>query len=63
MNRLDRLARYNFYFQFTLTPYGGEIEPNLPPKTQIIDAFRNLSDRIGKKRNIWRYDPIIFSKK
>jgi hypothetical protein len=62
MDRLDRLERYNFYFQFTLTPYGRDIEPNLPPKTQIIDTFRNLSDRIGKKRNIWRYDPIIFSK-
>jgi len=61
MDRLERLQRFNFYFQFTLTPYGVDIEPNLPPKSQILDEFRNLSDRIGKKRIIWRYDPIIFS--
>ncbi|HON59595.1 MAG TPA: DUF1848 domain-containing protein [Smithella sp.] len=61
LNRLDRLERYNFYFQFTLTPYGRNIEPHLPPKTQIIDAFCHLSNRIGKKRIIWRYDPVIFS--
>lgn len=61
LDKLQLLSDYNFYFQFTLTPYGKDIEPNLPQKTQIIDSFRKLSDQIGKKRNIWRYDPIILS--
>lgn len=61
LDRLHLLKDYNYYFQFTLTPYGKDIEPNLPPKTQIIDTFLKLSDKIGKKRIIWRYDPILFS--
>lgn len=61
LDKLQFLNDYHFHFQFTLTPYGKDIEPHLPQKTHLIDAFRKLSDRIGKKRNIWRYDPIILS--
>ena len=30
-------------------------------KESVIETFRRLSDRIGPKRVIWRYDPILFS--
>jgi DNA repair photolyase len=60
-DHLQLLQDYNYYFQFTLTPYDKDIEPNLPPKLQIIDTFLELSDKIGKKRTIWRYDPILLS--
>ena len=59
---LHLLKDYQYYFQFTLTPYGEDIEPHLPPKTQIIDTFLRLSNTIGKKRIIWRYDPILLTK-
>jgi DNA repair photolyase len=61
LDRFHLLKDYNYYFQFTLTPYNENIEPNLPPKTEIIDTFLKLSDNIGKKRIIWRYDPILLS--
>jgi DNA repair photolyase len=61
LNRLHLLKDYSYYFQFTLTPYDREIEPNLPPKTEIVDTFIRLADQIGKKRIIWRYDPILLS--
>lgn len=61
LDRLHLLKDYNYYFLFTLTPYDKDIEPNLPPKTKIIDTFLRLSDKIGKKRIIWRYDPILLS--
>ena len=61
LDRLHLLKDYNYYFQFTLTPYGKDIEPHLPPKPQIIDTFLRLSDKIGEKRIIWRYDPILLS--
>jgi hypothetical protein len=61
MDRLQLLKDYNFYFQFTLTPYGKDIESHLPPKAEIMDIFLKLSDKIGKKRIIWRYDPILLS--
>ncbi len=62
MDKLDDLQSYPYYFQFTLTGYGKEIEPNLPDKRKtMIPAFRELSRKIGKERVIWRYDPIIFT--
>jgi DNA repair photolyase len=58
---LDKLNRYHFYFQFTLTPYGQDIEPGLPDKTEIMDTFKRLSDKLGAHRVIWRYDPILLN--
>lgn len=53
---------YPFYFQYTLTPYGKDIEPGIPQKgREGIAAFRQLSERVGKERVIWRYDPIFLS--
>lgn len=64
LNRLDELAEYNYYFQFTLTGYGKDIECNVPHKKEkMIPIFQELSEKIGKKKVIWRYDPIIFTKK
>lgn len=62
MERLDELQAYPYYFQFTLTGYGKDVEANLPDKkTAMIPVFQELSERIGKERVIWRYDPIFFS--
>ena len=59
---LDEFSRYMYYFQFTLTGYGREIEPGLPDKKKVlIPAFRELADRIGKERMVWRYDPVFLS--
>ncbi len=61
LERLAELERYHYYFQFTLTPYGPEIEQNLPSKDEvIIPAFQRLSEEIGRERVVWRYDPIFF---
>ncbi len=62
--RLDELATYPYYFQFTLTGYGADIEPGVPDKRRVLlHGFKDLSARLGKKQVIWRYDPIFFSKK
>lgn len=62
LGRLDELKDYPFYFQFTLTGYGRDVEPGLPDKrTGLIPVFQELSDRIGSSRVIWRYDPIFFN--
>ena len=52
---------YRYYFQFTLTPYGKELEKNLRDKGEIVRTFQRLSTRIGKERVVWRYDPIIYN--
>ena len=62
MNRLSELEKYVYYFQFTLTAYDRDVEPNLPSKNEsLIPAFQQLSRAIGRNRVIWRYDPIFFN--
>lgn len=60
--RLDELKKYNYYFQFTLTGYGRDIEPGIPNKRKhLISVFHDLSKHIGRERVIWRYDPILIN--
>jgi len=64
LNRLDELREYMYYFQFTITPYGKDVEPNLPSKDiDILNTFKRLSDVVGTDRIIWRYDPILINAK
>jgi DNA repair photolyase len=58
---LPALASYAYYFQFTLTPYGRNIEPGLPPKRELIKTFKVLSRELGRHRIVWRYDPILLT--
>lgn len=62
MGRLKELRDYHYYFQFTLTGYGRDIERGVPHKREhMIPVFKELSRMIGKDRVVWRYDPIIVS--
>lgn len=63
LERLEELTGYHYYFQFTLTPYGKDVEPNLPEKEKLLAVFKALSEKIGKEKVIWRYDPILISAK
>lgn len=62
LERLDELEEYQYYFQFTLTGYGKDVEPGLPDKRgELIPTFQKLSGKIGAQKVIWRYDPIFIS--
>ena len=63
LKRLDELKDYKYYFQFTITSYGSEVEKGILNKKEIIKTFKELSKRIGKEKVILRYDPIFLSKK
>lgn len=58
LSRVDEMG-YPYYFEFTVTAYGRETEPNLPEKQAVIDTFKRLSDQIGPDRVDWRFDPIL----
>lgn len=61
--RLSELEAYPYYFQFTLTGYGREIEPGLPDKKHLLAVFKELSRQVGRERVVWRYDPIFISER
>ncbi len=52
---------FKYYFQFTLMNNPSLIDPGSPKPPSSIETFKELSDRIGPERMIWRYDPIVFS--
>ena len=60
-DKLRFLNDYVYYFQFTLNPYDQDLETGLPPKKNIIETFKKLSDKIGPQRIIWRYDPVLLN--
>lgn len=63
LDKLGNIKDYDYYFQFTLNSYGNDIEPNVPSKSdKLIDVFKELSDKIGPERVIWRYDPFLLTR-
>ena len=64
LNRVGELDAYKYYFQFSITGYGKDVEAGLPDKQKvIIPTFQKLSAMIGKEKVIWRYDPILINEK
>lgn len=60
IKELGRISNWPWYFQFTLTPYGRDMEPHLPnKKTELLPAMEAL----GRERAVWRYDPIVVTEK
>ncbi len=58
---LDEINDFKQFWFITITPYGNDMEPNVPDKTKIIKAFKEISKRIGKNGISWRYDPVFYS--
>ena len=60
LKEIDDLG-FKYYFQFTLTSYDTSLEAKVPPKKSIINTLKKLSEKIGKNKIIWRYDPILLT--
>lgn len=58
---MDLLSAYGQYWFVTITPYGRDIEPNVPDKHRLIEDFKRLSGIVGIHSVCWRYDPIFLS--
>ena len=54
--------RFATYFHYTITAYGKDIEPGVPPIEQSMDTLRELSEQVGKQRVAWRYDPVLLTR-
>jgi hypothetical protein len=66
IKHLDYLNKkeINYYFQFTLNDYDAEkLEPRVPNVQKRIETFIELSEKVGKEKVIWRFDPLILTDK
>ncbi|WP_425755153.1 DUF1848 domain-containing protein [Ihubacter sp. rT4E-8] len=63
LSGLARLAEYHQYWAVTITPYGKDIEPYVPEAGRVMDAFCQLSERLGSRCVSWRYDPVFLTEK
>jgi len=52
----------HYYVHYTVNDYEDEgLEPHLPPLDERIGNFVARSEKIGRERVIWRFDPVILS--
>lgn len=60
---LDELDQRGFRYCFLYTLMGNprKLEPRAPRHEKSIETFLRLSDRVGKEKVVWRYDPIFFT--
>lgn len=64
MKHLDFLDKNvkNYYFQFSLNDYDEEgFEGKVPRLENRIKTFKELSNRIGKDKVVWRFDPLLLT--
>lgn len=59
---INELSDFNLYFHVTVTPYETDVEPRVPEYQFVVQSLKKLSNAIGKKNVVWRYDPIFFFK-
>lgn len=65
-DKIDELNKKNiaYYFQYTINDYENEgLEPGLKSLDCRIEDFIYLSEKIGKGRVVWRFDPILLCEK
>jgi len=58
---IEALEPYAFYFQVTITGYGPPLEPSGPPAKEAAEKLRTLAARVGARRLVWRYDPVLLA--
>lgn len=55
--------KYRIICYYTITAYGKDVEPNVPSIDDSIKTLIELSKIVGKEKVLWRYDPILLTKK
>lgn len=57
------LERFPIYCYYTITAYGKDIEPGIPSIEESISTLIQLSQKVGKERIAWCYDPVFRTEK
>ena len=53
--------RFHTFFFYTITAYGKDIEPGVPPIDESIENLLELERQVGAQRICWRYDPVLLT--
>ena len=59
----DVLRPFRQFWFVTVTPYGKEIEPNVPDKYFVLDTVKRLTQTAGSNAVCLRYDPVFITEK
>ena len=63
LKHLDELKPFGQFWYVSITGFGKDMEPHVPPKEQVIEDFKTLSKALGSHAMAWRYTPIIVNEK
>lgn len=61
LSAIEEIQHFKQFWQVTITPYGKEIEPEVPDKERVMESFKKLSRATGRHAVGWRYDPIFIT--
>jgi hypothetical protein len=53
--------RFATYYQYIISAYGKDIEPDVPTIEESIETLKKLALLVGSKRIAWRYVPIFLT--
>ena len=59
----DELIRrgFRFYVMITITAFPILLEPSMTCTTKVLHAVKQLAEKIGSDKVIWRYDPVLLT--
>lgn len=63
VKNIDEISDYRQFWFVTITPYGKDIEVNVPNYKKVIKTFCEISQTLKRDAIAWRYDPIFISEK
>lgn len=61
LDRMEEIVDFKQMWHVTITPYGKDIEPQVPDKERVMESFKRLSGIVGLNCISWRYDPIFIT--
>lgn len=56
-------SRFHTCFQYTITGYGKDLEPNVSDREESVKTLIALEKQVGRQRISWRYDPVLLTKR
>lgn len=63
LSRMEEIKQFKQFWHVTITPHGKEVEPYVPDKERVMEAFKRLAAIVGVNAVGWRYDPIFITDK